>query len=99
MPPPDLPFKIYGVDFSAAKRDAGRNTWVAKCQIEERAEKDDRLVIEALADAAAFLECDPGRDSTLKALVDRIEDDLDEPRAFGLDFPFGLPGALLDGAD
>lgn len=85
----DPPERIYGVDFSAAKSDAGRNTWIAEC-----APGEDELVVERLADVAAFLACDPGRASMLPMLVDRIEGDPAKRGAFGLDFPFGLPSDL-----
>lgn len=85
---------VYGVDFSASKRDAGRNTWIAECSPAE-----DGLVVEGLADAATVLDCDPGREATLEALVDLIEADGDGRRAFGLDFPFGLPRDLMGEGD
>lgn len=88
----DLPSIIYGVDFSAAAKDSGRNTWIAECKPSE-----DGIVVERLADAVEFLECSPRRDSTLPALVDLIGKDLPERRAFGLDFPFGLPRDLQGG--
>lgn len=90
----DRPSTIYGVDFSAAAGDAGRNTWIAECRIQ-----DEALVVDDLADASAMLSCAPDRDSTISALVDLIEGASTGRRAFGLDFPFGLPGALLDGRD
>lgn len=88
------PERIYGVDFSAAKRDAGRNTWIAECT-----PTDEGLEVECLADAATRLECDPDRGSTLDALVDEIAESPGDSRAFGLDFPFCLPVWLLDGDD
>ena len=94
----DPPATIYGVDFSAAADDAGRNTWIAQCSIEERAGEEDNLAVEELADASELLSCAPDRDSTIAALVDLIEGYPDERRAFGLDFPFGLPRDL-QGAD
>lgn len=85
--PPDT---VYGVDFSAAARDAGRNTWIAECT-----PRANGLVVDRLADAAEFMECDPGREATLAELVDLIGEVGDTRRAFGLDFPFGLPRDLL----
>ena len=89
----ERPATIYGVDFSAARRDAGRNTWIAKCEVAERS-GEGALVVERLADAAEFLGCDPGRESMLPALVELIGGNSAAPRAFGLDFPFGLPREL-----
>jgi len=91
----DGPELIYGVDYSASKRDAGRNTWIAKCDPID----DDKLVVECLADAATFLNCKPKRDATNRALVECIDDGTEKARAFGLDFPFGLPSNLLEEED
>lgn len=90
----DPPETIYGVDFSAAKSDAGRNTWIA-----EGRGSDDRLVVEHLSDASGRLDCDPGRDSTLPALLDGIFAAEEEPKAIGFDVPFGLPAGLLGDAN
>lgn len=86
----DPPDTVFGIDFSAARDDAGRKTWIAECTPE-----DDGIVVDRLADAAELLQCPPGRDQTLASLVDLIADDPGERRAFGLDFPFGLPRPLL----
>lgn len=80
---------VYGVDFSAAARDAGRNTWIAECT-----PAGEQLVVDDIAEAANAPGCDPDRDATLDHLVHLIAGDADERRAFGLDFPFGLPRAL-----
>lgn len=84
--------RVYGIDFSASKRDAGRKTWIAEARRE-----DDGLHLEELADAATMLECSPKRDSTLEALVGFLNDF--DGEAVGLDFPFGLPATLLEEAD
>lgn len=91
----NAPEVIYGVDYSASKRDAGRNTWIAKCDPID----DDKLVVDCLADAAAFLNCMPKRNATNKALVECIVDGTEKVRALGIDFPFGLPSDLLETED
>lgn len=85
--PPEV---IYGVDFSADKTDAGRNTWIAKAVPDE-----DQLVLEQLTDAAETLECAPRRETILHHLVENVLHESGRTRAYGLDFPFGLPAGLL----
>lgn len=87
------PDVIYGVDYSASGRDAGRNTWVAK----GIPEGEGRLVVERLANAAEWPDGGTDRESTNRFLVELITRRGDERRAIGLDFPFGLPATLLGG--
>ncbi|MFB6157814.1 MAG: DUF429 domain-containing protein [Haloferacaceae archaeon] len=85
--------RILGVDFSAAKSEAGRRTWVAEASV-----TGDGLVLADLADAATYFDCDPSRGATLGALASALRSG-GEPRVVGLDFPFSLPEPLLDGGD
>lgn len=81
--------RVVGVDFSAARRAAGRRTWLAEARADGEA-----LELEGLEDAAGRLGCDPSREETLDALVEHVAG-LDGA-VVGLDFPFSLPAALLD---
>lgn len=92
--PADMdPERVVGVDFSAAKADAGRRTWLAEATV-----ADDGLELDALADAATHLDCPPSRDVTLDALVEYLTGDRGS-RVVGLDFPFSLPEGFLGGDD
>jgi hypothetical protein len=94
-PAPDVRVeRVVGVDFSAAKADAGRRTWVA-----EAAVGDGELELTALSDAAGHLGCAPSREATLAALVEYLTAAREERVVVGLDFPFSLPAALLAGDD
>jgi hypothetical protein len=79
---------VYGVDFSGAK-DAGKHIWVASGVIE-----GDALRIETCRRADALPGSSKQREPCLSALRTFIvgKDDA----AFGCDFPFGLPGPLVD---
>ena len=79
--------RVIGVDFSGA-RDAGRRIWVARGTA-----KRDRLQIESCQPAEDLPGSGRARAESLRALGDLI---LAENRsAVGLDFPFGLPQALV----
>ncbi|MBP1923087.1 hypothetical protein J2751_002124 [Halorubrum alkaliphilum] len=83
--------RVYGVDFSAAARDAGTKTWVAAGTI-----ADGELRIESVEPLVEF--ADPpsaGRDDALRALAEWIRE-LDESTVVGLDFPFGLPRFIVE---
>lgn len=85
--PPD---RVYGVDFAASKRDAGRDIWIA-----EGIPSDDGLEIASLAPAVDALDGEPtGRQETLAGLSEFIV--TQENAAFGLDFPFGVSSDLTD---
>ncbi len=84
------PRKIHGVDFSGAV-DAGRRIWVASGLIEKRA-----LRIETCRRGEELPGSGRGRDQCLAALREFIRSQ--RGCAFGLDFPFGLPGALVKDA-
>ena len=79
--------RAYGVDFSGAA-DAGRRIWIA-----EGAKPRGALHIEACYPAEDLPGSGSNRDQALSALRDLIQREGDS--AFGLDFPFGLPGELL----
>lgn len=82
--------RVVGIDFSAAKRAAGRRTWLAEARV-----GDGTLELEGLEDAAGRLGCEPSRAGTLEALVEYVVG-LDDASVVGLDVPFSLPAALLD---
>jgi hypothetical protein len=79
--------RVYGVDFSGAK-DAGRKIWLAHGKVEENA-----LRIEACYRADSLPGSGQDREQCLAALRAFITGEQDS--AFGLDFPFSLPYALV----
>lgn len=82
---------VYGVDFSGA-RDAGRRIWLAEGPV-----GDGRLRIEHCYPAEELPGSGRDRAAALGALRRLVAA---APRAaFGLDFPFGLPRPLLEGAE
>ncbi|MFC4406990.1 DUF429 domain-containing protein [Haloarchaeobius iranensis] len=94
---------VYGVDFGAGERNAGRKTWIARgavddggvrvthCETVESAfDGDPKRRNEALAALVGFLSGE-GAWETGDGDKYRVEDDT----AVGLDFPFGLPAAVL----
>ncbi len=87
-PSPGYPSRVYGVDFSGAK-DAGKKIWIASGVIE-----DGVLRIEDCRRGDALTGSGKGRDRCLTALRDFIERQ-EGACAFGIDFPFGLPRALV----
>ena len=84
---PSAPRQVYGIDFSGAAQ-AGKKIWVAHGVIEGEA-----LHIEDCYRGADLPGSSVGRDRCLAALRDFISKA--GTSAFGLDFPFGLPGQLL----
>jgi hypothetical protein len=84
---PDLRRIIYGVDFSGAK-DAGRKIWITRGIIEE-----DILLITECFQAEDLPGSGSGRESSLTGLKEFISEQKDS--IFGLDFPFGIPKALV----
>lgn len=87
--PPD---RVLGVDFSAARRDAGEHVWVAElaCDAEPR-------VVDCSAAVDRF-DCEADRDATLRGLTHHLAG-VDADWAAGLDFPFALPRAVVVEAD
>jgi hypothetical protein len=79
--------QIYGVDFSGAA-DAGKKIWITQGVVE-----GEDLRIEACYRGADLPGSGVGRGRCLAALRDFIANQTDV--AFGLDFPFGLPGELV----
>jgi hypothetical protein len=79
--------RIYGVDFSGAAK-AGNKIWITSGVIEGEA-----LRVEACHRAADLPGSGQDRDRCLAALRDFIRQR--EASVFGLDFPFGLPRALI----
>lgn len=82
-----LPRFVHGVDFSAAV-DAGKKIWIASGVAHGSA-----LRIEACRPGRDLPNSGSGREECLKALRDFICSQRDS--IFGLDFPFGLPKALV----
>lgn len=85
-----VPTRIYGVDFSAASRAAGENTWVTSAKV-----TDDGIRVTECAPAVDTFGCAPDRASAVEALQEFIAG-LDGETAVGLDFPFGLPRFLVE---
>jgi hypothetical protein len=81
------PRRIHGVDFSGA-RDAGRKIWIASGVIERGV-----LRLEECRPAEELAGSGRDRDTCLAALQNFIAGE--RACAFGLDFPFGLPLALV----
>jgi hypothetical protein len=92
MPPAPRRFgSIHGVDFSGATQ-AGRKIWIASGVIRRQT-----LQIEGCCRGETLPGSGPERDRCLAALRDVIRS---EPSGvFGLDFPFGLPQALVQATD
>ncbi|ERH13668.1 MAG: protein of unknown function (DUF429) [halophilic archaeon J07HB67] len=84
-----MTFRVVGVDFSAAARSAGDNTWLAVCR-----RTDTGLDVRELATATELLDTDGSREETLPALVEFLADP-PAPTAVGLDVPFALPAEFL----
>jgi hypothetical protein len=82
-----LPNRIYGIDFSAAKK-AGKRIWIASAII-----VGNTLQIEDCRQAKYLPDSDAERDQCLDALRRFIS--AQKACAFGLDFPFGLPRKLI----
>ena len=94
------PVRVHGVDFSAAANDAGRKTWIASGRVDPG---DGELLVTDLRPLAelAGLGDDGGgrrgvgREDALPALATWIRE-RDESAVVGLDFPFGLPGFVVE---
>lgn len=77
-----MPRRVIGVDFSGAAL-AGRNIWLAQCEVER---STLRLVsLDRLEDLAASAE----REMAMRFLVEQIL--RSKAALWGIDFPFGLP--------
>jgi len=83
---PCFPSKVYGIDFSGAKK-AGSKIWIASAIIEGNV-----LHIEDCRQAKEVLGATE-RDHCLRTLRDFIS--TQKAGAFGLDFPFGLPEKVI----
>lgn len=79
--------KIYGIDFSGAK-DAGNKIWIASAVILR-----NTIQIEDCYQAKDLPDSTTERDRCLSVLRHFISEQ--KTCAFGLDFPFGLPGKLI----
>lgn len=78
-----LPFQIYGIDFSGAAL-AGNAIWITEAIVD-----GETLYIQSCNSAANFLNCSPKRAHILPALCRFIADQ--KNAIFGLDFAFGIP--------
>lgn len=81
-------FRVHGVDFSGA-RDAGRKVWVASGTIDGAV-----LRVEDCRRGESLPGGGKDRARCLQALVEFIESE--RAVAVGLDFPFGIPGDLVE---
>src|SRR5262245_32051482 len=79
--------KIHGVDFSGAQ-DAGRRIWISSGAVE-----GGRLHVSETRPASELAGGGTDREPALAALIAFIR--CQSGSAIGLDFPFGLPGALV----
>lgn len=89
---PDQPHnrtRVYGIDFSGA-RDAGKRIWIASGTVD-----GDALRIGECFQARDLPGSAKGLEQCLGALQEFIA--REKRGAFGLDFPFGLPRALVAG--
>lgn len=84
----NYPRRIYGIDFSGA-RDAGKKIWIAGGEI-----RTGVLQIKRCQSADFFLNSLADRENCLKAL--RYFVGSSKGCAIGLDFPFGLPRAIVN---
>lgn len=84
---PYCPNRVYGVDFSGAKK-AGTKIWIASATIVK-----DALKIEDCRQAKDLPGSATAREQCLGALRHFIS--TQKGCAFGFDFPFGLPGVLV----
>ncbi len=82
------PRRVYGVDFSGA-RDANRKIWIAIGQV-----NGTLLEIERCQPLKELCLSGKDREDWFSELVTFIGED--ENSIFGMDFPFGLPAALVE---
>ncbi|MEZ3115109.1 DUF429 domain-containing protein [Halobaculum sp. MBLA0147] len=82
--------RVLGIDFSAAARSCGDNSWVATCRRTPTGLRVDRLA--TLSETLGLSTSE--REPTLAALVDALADP-PEPTVVGLDVPFSLPAEFL----
>ena len=89
----DRPRPVYGVDFSAAERDAGTKTWITTGVV-----VDGDLEVRSVEPLVEFLDLpSAGRAEALPALAAWIRG-LSEHAVVGLDFPFGVPSFIAEAA-
>ena len=86
-PVPVSPRRVFGVDFSAA-RDAGRHIWICRAH-----PGSDGIRVDSIDPLSGLPGGAVDRETALPALVQKVTE---SPRsAWGFDFPFGLPKAIL----
>ena len=87
-PVPVSPRRVFGVEFSGA-RDAGRHIWICRAH-----PGNNGIRVESIDPLSEL----PGgvieREVALQALVQKVTES--SRSAWGLDFSFGLPKAVLD---
>ena len=84
--------RVYGVDFSANKRESGDNTWISSAVL-----SDGEVLIEGCYPSKDLPEGGRGRESSLRGLREFIR--ISEGAVFGLDFPFSLPEEIIEYED
>ncbi|MFC4360074.1 DUF429 domain-containing protein [Halobium salinum] len=102
---------VYGVDFAVAKTDADRKVWVAEGRVEDGELRITRLQCarDFFGSGPDADDGPRGRDETLEALwrgiagVDgdgrQADPDIADDAAWGLDFPFAVPGSIIENHD
>ncbi len=83
------PRRALGVDFSGANTNAGRKIWIT-----ETVAEDDCLRIESCRPATEAFDTRPERQHAVPALTAHLAE-LGGDWVVGLDFPFGLPRAIV----
>lgn len=87
-PVPVGPRRVFGVDFSAA-RDAGNHIWICRAH-----PGSDGIRVDSIDPLSELPGGAVDREGALRALVQKVAE---SPRsAWGFDFSFGLPQAILD---
>ncbi|NIV12687.1 MAG: hypothetical protein GWN62_15835 [Aliifodinibius sp.] len=84
----NLPWKIYGVDFSGATS-AGKYIWLSCCEVSET-----KLLVHNCISIENLTGCGPGRDGSIDALRQFVA--AQTKSMFGFDFPFSIPAKFIN---
>ena len=84
--------RVYGVDFSANKRESGDSTWLSSAVL-----SDSEVFVEGCYPSKDLPQGGKGRESSLSGLREFIRNRRDA--VFGLDFPFSLPEEIIEYED
>jgi hypothetical protein len=87
---PRQPDRVLGLDFSAAARSSGANSWLAECHTDGESLRVERLATVSEALDLDTTEREPVLDELVSFLTERTA-----PTVIGMDFPFSLPAAFL----